>query len=205
MRSFNISTPSPPPLSSNLDQVTSFDNCRERLAAKTSVVQGPISQHSYNLSSFSKIQIPLWVLFQDRFQSSHLIFHHFWAISKLFLLFFFLCFLFYFLFIFLFFLNFILFLNLKHCISFAKHQNESATGIHMLPILNPPSSSLPTPSLWVVPVHQPQASSIVHQTWTGNSFHTWYYTFQCHSPKSSHPLPVQQSFNLFPYCFLSQK
>ena len=27
-----------------------------------------------------------------------------------------------------FFFNFILFLNLKHCISFAKHQNESATG-----------------------------------------------------------------------------
>ena len=60
-----------------------------------------------------------------------------------------------------FFFNFILFLNLKHCISFAKHQNESATGIHVLPMLNPPPSSLPTPSLWVVPVHQPQASSIV--------------------------------------------
>ena len=28
-----------------------------------------------------------------------------------------------------FFINFILFLNLKHCISFAKNQNESATGI----------------------------------------------------------------------------
>ena len=27
--------------------------------------------------------------------------------------------------------------------------------------------------IWVVPVHQPQASSIVHRTWTGNSFHTW--------------------------------
>ena len=46
----------------------------------------------------------------------------------------------------------------------------------MFNILNPPPSSLPTPSLWVVPVHQPQASSIVHRTWTGNSFHTRYYT-----------------------------
>ena len=42
----------------------------------------------------------------------------------------------------------------------------------MFPILNPPPSSLPIPSLWVVPVHQPQASSIVHRTWTGNSFLT---------------------------------
>ena len=30
------------------------------------------------------------------------------------------------------FLNFILFLNFKHCISFAKHQNESATGLSQL-------------------------------------------------------------------------
>ena len=46
----------------------------------------------------------------------------------------------------------------------------------MFPILNPPPSSLPIPSLWVVPVYQPQASSIVHRTWTGVSFHTWYFT-----------------------------
>ena len=55
-------------------------------------------------------------------------------------------------------------------ISFAKYQNESATGIHVFPILNPPPSSLPISSLWVVPVHQPQASSIVHRTWTGTHF-----------------------------------
>ena len=27
------------------------------------------------------------------------------------------------------------------------------------------------PSLWVIPVHQPWASCIMHQTWTGDSFH----------------------------------
>ena len=81
-------------------------------------------------------------------------------------------------FIFIFFICFFLFyfLTLQYCIGFAIYQHESATGIHVFPILNPPPSSFPVPSLWVVPVHQPQASSIVHQTWTGNSFHIWYYT-----------------------------
>ena len=55
-------------------------------------------------------------------------------------------------------------ITLQYCISFAQHRNESATGISVLPILNPPASSLPIPSLWAVPVHQPQASSIVHRT-----------------------------------------
>ena len=45
-----------------------------------------------------------------------------------------------------------------------------------VPILKPPPSSLPIPSLWVVPVHQPQASSIMRWTWAGDSFHIWYYT-----------------------------
>ena len=70
----------------------------------------------------------------------------------------------------------IFFFTLQYCIGFAIHQHESTTDIHMFPILNPPPSSLPVPSLWVVPVHQPQASSIMHWTWTGNSFHIWYYT-----------------------------
>ena len=41
---------------------------------------------------------------------------------------------------------------------------------------HPEPSSLLIASLWVVPVHQPQASSIVLRTWTGDSFHIWYYT-----------------------------
>ena len=72
---------------------------------------------------------------------------------------------------------FFYFLTLQYCIGFAIYRNESATGIHVFPILNPPPSSFPIPSLWVVPVHQPQASSIVHRTWTGDSFHIWYYTY----------------------------
>ena len=78
--------------------------------------------------------------------------------------------------LFFFFYLFFYFLPLHYYIGFAIYQNESATGIHVFPILNPPPSSLPIPFLWVVLVHQPQASSIVHRIWTGNSFHTWYYT-----------------------------
>jgi len=63
------------------------------------------------------------------------------------------------------------FLTLQYCIGFAIYQNESATGIHVFPILNSPPASLPIPSLWVVRVHQPQASSIEYRTWTGDSFH----------------------------------
>ena len=72
-------------------------------------------------------------------------------------------------------LTFILFyfFTLQYCIGFAIHHHASTMGVH---ILNPPPTSLPTPSLWVIPVHQPQASCILHRTWTGNSFLIWYYT-----------------------------
>ena len=49
-------------------------------------------------------------------------------------------------------------------------------GFTCVPHPEPPSHLPPIPSLWVIPVHQPQASCILHRTWTGDSFLICYYT-----------------------------
>ena len=67
-------------------------------------------------------------------------------------------------------------ITLQYCIGPVTHQHEFTMGIHVFPIPNPPHYTIPVPSLWVVAVHQPQATIIMNRTWTGDLFHICYYT-----------------------------
>ena len=48
-------------------------------------------------------------------------------------------------------------ITLQYCSGFVIHWHESAMDLHVFPIPISPPASLPTPSLWVFPVHQPWA------------------------------------------------
>ena len=89
---------------------------------------------------------------------------------------------------------FFYFLTLQYCICFAIYQHESVTGIHVF--LSPPPSSLHPPC--PIPLGRLSAPAPSIQYCASNL--DWrlvsymiLYMFQCHSPKSSHPLPLPQS------------
>ena len=84
--------------------------------------------------------------------------------------------------------------TLQCCIGFGRRQHESATGVHVFPTLSTP---LTPPSPYHPSGHPsaPAPSIAYHASHLDWWFITYMilYMFQCHSPKSSHPLPLPQS------------
>ena len=105
-----------------------------------------------------------------------------------------------FFFFFLFLLKFYLFILIggylfyNIVVVFVTNWHESATGIHVSPILNPPPTSLPHP----IPQGHPSAPALSTLSCASNL--DWWpispleiYMFQCYSLKSSHPCLLSQS------------
>ena len=105
----------------------------------------------------------------------------------------------------------LLYFTLQYCIGFAIHQHESAMGVHEFPFLKPPSHLPP----YTIPLSHPSAPapSILYPAsnldWQFISYMIL-YMFQCHSPKSSHPLLLPQnpkvcSIHLCLFCCLAYR
>ena len=68
-------------------------------------------------------------------------------------------------------INFNLFILLYNIVLVLPYIDLNLPRVYMCsPSWTPPPTSLPIPSLWVIPVHHPQAPCTMHWTCTGNSF-----------------------------------
>ena len=82
-------------------------------------------------------------------------------------------------------------ITLQYCIGFAIHQHESS----MVYMCSPSWTPVPPPS----PDHSSGSSQCTSSEHPVSDLDWWFilhmiiYMFQCHSPKSSHPLPLPQS------------
>ena len=70
-------------------------------------------------------------------------------------------------------------------------------GWTRIPHPEPPPPSIPGPSLWVIPVHQPQASCIMHQIWTGDLFHILYVSMSFSQIIPPSPSPTESKRLLY--------
>ena len=77
------------------------------------------------------------------------------------------------------------FFTLQYCIGFCHTSTWIHHGYTCVPHPEHPSHLPPCTITLGVQVHQPQASSIVHRTWTDSSFHVYYTCFNATIP--NHP------------------
>ena len=78
-----------------------------------------------------------------------------------------------------------IYFTLQYCIGFVIHWLESATSVHVFPLLPPHPIPLGHPSA-------PAPSTLYHASNLDWQFisHMTIYMFQCHFPKPSHPRPL---------------
>ena len=97
---------------------------------------------------------------------------------------------------FFFLILFLLYFTLQYCFGFAIHWHESTTGVRAFPNMNPPSH-LPPHNISLGYPCAPAPSMLYPASNVDWRFVSYMivYMFQCHSPKSSHalPLPLPQS------------
>ena len=89
---------------------------------------------------------------------------------------------------------FLLYFTLQYCIGFAIHWHVSTMDVHVIPNMNP-LSHLPPHN---IPLGHPRAPA-PSMLYPASDIDWWFdsymivFMLQCHSPKSSHPLPLPQS------------